>query len=394
MRPPVRVRRARPDDTLVPAPARVDDEPGVALEDGSHDRPNHANVRPPAGRFRHPSRHDRGGLEAVLHRQPRVRPRARTEACHPPRSLCRPRPHGARPRPRPRGGDRPDAGRAALPDGGLPLRRVPARAAPHEQPPQPRQRRTDAPGARRARLGPRRAGRRGGGARPRQRRPRAARVVLHGLDGVSGRPGPRIRHPLRVRHLRPDDQGRLAGRNHRQVAPERQSVGDPAARGRLRGDVRRAHREVERRRRAVPRALGAARRGEGRRLRHAHPRLPRAHLQHAAPLEGRGGGVVRLRGVQPRRLLPRRGRQGGFGEHHEGALPERRDRAGEDPAAAAAVLLRELFTAGHDPPAPASPPAARAVLRHLGRPAQRHAPGHRRRRVDAPARGRARTAVG
>ncbi len=107
----------------------------------------------------------------------------------------------------------------------------------------------------------------------------------------------------------------------------------------------------------LQRPLGAPRRGEGRGLRHADPRLPRAHLQHAPAVEGRSRGVVRLRGLQPRRLLPGRGAQDGLREHHEGALPERRDRAGQDPAAAAAVLLRELLPAGHDPAAPDPGPA-------------------------------------
>ena len=34
-------------------------------------------------------------------------------------------------------------------------------------------------------------------------------------------PGDRLRHPLRVRHLRPGDPRRLAGRDHRQVAAPR-----------------------------------------------------------------------------------------------------------------------------------------------------------------------------
>ncbi len=51
-------------------------------------------------------------------------------------------------------------------------------------------------------------------------------------------------------------------------------------------------------------------------------RLPRRHLQHAAALESRGHRVVRLRGVQPRRLRPRGRGQGGIGDDHEGALPE------------------------------------------------------------------------
>ena len=45
----------------------------------------------------------------------------------------------------------------------------------------------------------------------------------------------------------------------------------------------------------LPRALGARPGGEGRRLRHAHPRLPHQHRQPAAPVEAAGLRVVRLR---------------------------------------------------------------------------------------------------
>ena len=373
--------RARPDDTLL-------------LEDGTHERTDHPCSTRNRDRLEHPARHERGGSETVVRRQPRVRPRPRPEARHPPRPVCRPGAHRARPRPRARRADRQGAGRPDIQDGGVPVRRVPARPAPHEQPAQPRHRRADAAGPHGTGAGPGRAGRAGGGTGPRQRRPRAAGVVLHGLDGVARRPSDRVRHPLRVRHLRPGHQGRLAGGDHRQVAAQRQSLGDPAAGGHLRGAVRRPHREVGRRPRSPARPLGAPRRGQGRGVRHTHPRLSRPDLQHAPPLEGRGRGVVRLRSLQPRRLLPRRGRQDGLGEHHEGALPERRGGAGQDPAAAAAVLFRELLAAGHDPAASAPGPAARGVPRHLGRPAQRHAPGHRRGGADAAARRRARAALG
>ncbi|MCK7529415.1 MAG: glycogen/starch/alpha-glucan phosphorylase [Ignavibacteriales bacterium] len=90
-------------------------------------------------------------------------------------------------------------------------------------------------------------------------------------------PADRLRHPLRVRHLRPDHQGRLAGGDHRQVAALRQPVGN--RRGRRspttcssaatprRGPTSRAGYRV----RWVP---DDGRQGRG--LRHADPRLPRA----------------------------------------------------------------------------------------------------------------------
>ena len=48
--------------------------------------------------------------------------------------------------------------------------------------------------------------------------------------GDAGSAGDRVRHPLRVRHLRPGDPRRLAGGNHRHVAAPGQPVGDPACR--------------------------------------------------------------------------------------------------------------------------------------------------------------------
>ena len=49
-----------------------------------------------------------------------------------------------------------------------------------------------------------RSDRAGGGARPRQRRPGPAGVVLPGFARVARSARHRLRHPLRVRHLRPD----------------------------------------------------------------------------------------------------------------------------------------------------------------------------------------------
>ncbi len=66
-------------------------------------------------------------------------------------------------------------------------------------------------GHRRTGPGLRRAAERGGRAGPRQRRPRTARGLLPRLDGDAGDPVARLRHPLRVRHLRPGDPRRLAG---------------------------------------------------------------------------------------------------------------------------------------------------------------------------------------
>ena len=75
-------------------------------------------------------------------------------------------------------------------------------------------------------------------------------------------------------------------------------------------------------------------------------------VEPAAALEGRGDRVVRLRRLQRRRLLPRGGPEGPLGNDHEGALSERRARGRQAAPARAAVLLRLLLAAGHDPPAP------------------------------------------
>ena len=87
----------------------------------------------------------------------------------------------------------------------------------------------------------------GGGARPRQRRPGPARVVLPGFARLARSARHRLRHPLRVRHLRPDHPRRLAGGDHRQVAALWQPVGDRAAGNRVRSEVWRTHRGVDRR---------------------------------------------------------------------------------------------------------------------------------------------------
>ena len=48
--------------------------------------------------------------------------------------------------------------------------------------------------------------------------------LLHGIAGELGGPGHRLRHPLRVRHLRSADPRRLAGGGHRQVAKGRDGL--------------------------------------------------------------------------------------------------------------------------------------------------------------------------
>ena len=55
-----------------------------------------------------------------------------------------------------------------------------------------------------------------------------ARRLLHGLSRDAPGPGDRVRYPVRIRHLRPGDPGRLAGGKDRQVAAPRQPLGDSA----------------------------------------------------------------------------------------------------------------------------------------------------------------------
>ena len=107
-----------------------------------------------------------------------------------------------------------------------------------------------------ARAGSARPARTGGGAGPRQRRPRPAGRLLHGFAGDPQRSGHRLRHPLRVRHLRSGDSRRLAGRADRQVAALRQSLGDRALGDHLRREVRRTDRALPRRPGAAPRRAG------------------------------------------------------------------------------------------------------------------------------------------
>ena len=134
-----------------------------------------------------------------------------------------------------------------------------------------------------------------GGTRPGERRPGTPGRLLHGFPGDAQRAGDRLRHPLRVRHLRPGDPRRVAGRADRQVASLRQPLGDRPVGDQLRRAVRRPHRLVPGRTRPAPGAVGAGSRREGRRLRHARPRLPGPVDQPAAAVEGGSHGVVRLR---------------------------------------------------------------------------------------------------
>ena len=172
-----------------------------------------------------------------------------------------------------------------------------------------------------------------GGAGARERRPRPACRLLPRLACDARGAGDRLRPPLRVRHLRPGDPRRRPGRGHRQVAAEGQCLGDPAPGRLLLRQLRRPYRKLHRRGGALPGALDPGAAGQGHGLRHPGARLPRQHLQHPPAVAERGGRVVRLPGLQPRRLLRRGPGEGGLRDDLEGALSERRARGRAAPAA-------------------------------------------------------------
>ena len=149
-------------------------------------------------------------------------------------------------------------------------------------------------------------------------------------------PRPRLRHPLRPRHLPPGAEGRLAARAARGLAVVGQPVGVRAAGGHLHDRLRRHRRQPSRARTATTRSVwepGGERQRGG--LRHADRRLARPARQHAAAVVGAGVGPAAARGLQPRRSRRRARRPRAARSDLARALPQRRD-AGRARAAAAA----------------------------------------------------------
>ena len=115
----------------------------------------------------------------------------------------------------------------------LPLPGIPPRPAPQFVPDQPRPCRAVPRGCRRP------GHLIGGGAgarvgrRPRQRRPGKARRLLPRFHGHLAIPLLRVRHTIRIRHILPEDHGRLADRSAGQLAPVRQFLGIPPGRAPL-----------------------------------------------------------------------------------------------------------------------------------------------------------------
>ena len=328
---------------------------------------------------------------------------------HPsPRSAVRHRRAAARQRRRRAGrrvARRPDAGRgvrrpraavAALGadagprDGGqgaprlLPVDGVPDRTHPRQRAGRPRP-------AGRSRRGPAAARAAPGGHRrprarrgPRQRRPRSPGRLLSRFDGHARPAVVRLRHPLRVRHVRPGDPRRHPGRASRPLARGRHALGVSAHRHQLPGALRRLGRRLERRDRRR-RDLAPRRPGRRQGLRHGRSWTRHRPRQHAAAVEGGRAAASRPGRLQHRRLRARRRGQERVREHLLGPVSERQHPRRARAAPAPGVLLRLRLDAGPRRPASGGARHARPARRQGRHPPQRHAPGDRRRRADAAA---------
>ena len=210
-------------------------------------------------------------------------------------------------------------------------------------------------------------------------------------------PGHRLRHPLRVRHLRPGDPRRLAGRDHRQVAPAREPLGGRPPRDRLRREAsaaapRRYTDETGRYRvRWIPARVvkGVAydtpdRRLPGRTTRtcsaSGRPRPPSRSTSRrstSATTTAPSRQKVALRERSPRsstRTTSRsRGKALRLEQQHFFVSCSLQD------------MIRIYLQATRD---------LSSFAREVRRPAQRHAPGRRGGRADAPSRRRARDRAG
>ena len=208
--------------------------------------------------------------------------------------------------------------------------------------------------ASRRREGPRlaRPARAGARRRPGQRRARPPGGVLPRLDGHDAAPGHGLRAALRVRHLQADDPGRLAARAAGQLAAAARPVGGRPAAGEGGGQaqllVRGARRDPARGRRPAVEPDRHPVRPPGRGLR-------RQDHQHAPALGRRRARLLRLPGVQRRRVRRRAGREARGRVADAGALSRRLHEHGAGAALRAGVFPGRLL-AGR--PRAALPPAA------------------------------------
>ncbi len=172
----------------------------------------------------------------------------------------------------------------------------------------------------------------------------------------------RLRHPLRVRHLRPGDHQRVPGGAHRRVAQVRQPLGDRPPRSHRAGALLRPGRATTSRPTAAPRPRWVG----GKTVLGVPYDTPiaglrRHHRQHAAALAGPRLGGVRLRALQRRRLRARGGREERLGGHLQGPLPQRPEPGRQGAAAQAGVLLRRLLHRRHHAALPQGPLRLRAA---------------------------------
>jgi glycogen phosphorylase len=203
-------------------------------------------------------------------------------------------------------------------------------------------------------------------------------------------PGGGLRHPLRVRHLRPGDPRRLAGGDGRQVAALRQPVGDlPARVVREVGFGGHTERYTDDQRPLRVRWVPA--RGARRALRHADPGY-RSTPPTPAAVEAEAAESFDFRRPSTGRLLRRRRTRRSAPRTSAKVLYPNDDtmqgkRCGSSSSTSSSparcrTCCASCTFSGRPPPS--------HLPREVRRSAQRHAPGHRRRRADAPAARRAR----
>ncbi len=214
---------------------------------------------------------------------------------------------------------------------------------------------------------------------PRQRWSWPACRLFPGFDGDRRPAQLRLRHPLRLRHVRPAYPQRLSGRATRRLAQERQSVGVSPPPGDLSDPLRR--RGAARRRRR--RALGRHRAGAGHGLRHDRAGVWHQGRQHPAPVARQGLAEPGPGDVQSGRLHAGGGQQEPVGERHAGSLSGRFQSSGARTAPAPGVLLRQRIVAGPASALHAQPRALQRVVPAGGDPPERHPSGHRRTGTDA-----------